>query len=690
MANGPLGGFMPTPASPSQPPQVKLDTTAASRGTFNNFLKNMGGVSAPPSMMAPSMGAMMPLEVAPAISDIDIFNPPVQMMFNGGEVDDSDFGGFSDYGSVDASSDNNDNNNFSFSDDTVGDTSAGDFTVGDTEDRSESDNFQSALDNITLGSDNSMFSNDPASATLMGLSYPSAQNFGSRNIPNLDANTINALKAEINSRNEVSLADKDEFFNKDFTLNDKGKQELDNLNKIALNEVISGDVPASNYISVDDKSGLQDALSLTKSQDEIDPFDIQPSYQNYGLPGVSGLPTVQTAMRSSLAQQQLDALKGLVGDKQPTIGEQLQQNVLADRGRALGPTTFADDLANFSANVRGQTPNENSRVGDDQLAIDEAERAAQRESKVGDDFQIALDLVDARQKALTARDANVRDMDDIDIATAGRASDFPTLSTAPEDFEENVGRKFDADRMADIERLYGEDIGQTKAGRGSDPTFFEGKGFTGTVGGLLDAIERKTRENMANEIALGRPMGLGETFFGFTAPNLQTQTMKDYMSNTQKNILNEAGDSETVSRRLPENQLIRNDSGRVIGIRDASGRLVSGMDPNAPMGSDDNTLDPIIRPIIPVEEEDDTEAPPNIMGAANPFTSGQSPVFVESPFTTNIGDFRGTGFDAGDLNALIAQITRQKLPRAMAKGGVAEFANGGLIQAVDEFLSTGT
>jgi len=669
---------------------VKLDTTAASRGTFNNFLKNMGGVSTPPSMMAPSMGAMMPLEVAPAISDIDIFNPPVQMMFNGGEVDDSDFGGFSDYGSVDASSDNNDNNNFSFSDDTVGDTSAGDFTVGDTEDRSESDNFQSALDNITLGSDNSMFSNDPASATLMGLSYPSAQNFGSRNIPNLDANTINALKAEINSRNEVSLADKDEFFNKDFTLNDKGKQELDNLNKIALNEVISGDVPASNYISVDDKSGLQDALSLTKSQDEIDPFDIQPSYQNYGLPGVSGLPTVQTAMRSSLAQQQLDALKGLVGDKQPTIGEQLQQNVLADRGRALGPTTFADDLANFSANVRGQTPNENSRVGDDQLAIDEAERAAQRESKVGDDFQIALDLVDARQKALTARDANVRDMDDIDIATAGRASDFPTLSTAPEDFEENVGRKFDADRMADIERLYGEDIGQTKAGRGSDPTFFEGKGFTGTVGGLLDAIERKTRENMANEIALGRPMGLGETFFGFTAPNLQTQTMKDYMSNTQKNILNEAGDSETVSRRLPENQLIRNDSGRVIGIRDASGRLVSGMDPNAPMGSDDNTLDPIIRPIIPVEEEDDTEAPPNIMGAANPFTSGQSPVFVESPFTTNIGDFRGTGFDAGDLNALIAQITRQKLPRAMAKGGVAEFANGGLIQAVDEFLSTGT
>ena len=184
-----------------------------------------------------------------------------------------------------------------------------------------------------------------------------------------------------------------------------------------------------------------------------------------------------------------------------------------------------------------------------------------------------------------------------------------TTSTLPEDFEENVGRRFDPDRMADIERLFGEDVGQTKAGRGSDPTFFEGKGFTGTVGGILDAIEGKTRENMATQVALGRPMGLGETLFGFDAgtmavddkgralvgdpqgtgrftkvsPSTTTKpmTMEDYMANTQKNVLNEAGDTEIVSRRLPEDQLIRNDSGRIIGIRDERGRLVSGMDPNA-------------------------------------------------------------------------------------------------------------
>ena len=79
-----MGGFMPTPAAPAQPPQVKLDTTATSRGNFSTFLKNMNGATSlnPPSM-APSVGAVTPT-LAPTMSDIDIFNPPVQMMQEGG------------------------------------------------------------------------------------------------------------------------------------------------------------------------------------------------------------------------------------------------------------------------------------------------------------------------------------------------------------------------------------------------------------------------------------------------------------------------------------------------------------------------------------------------------------------------------------------------------------------------------
>jgi len=102
MANGPLGGFMPTPPSPGQPPQVKLETSAESRGAFNKFLGTL-----------PSNGAVAPIQtgvmqssvtpVSPITGNVNIFQPqmsqmapmpmmppaqPVQMMFDGGMVDD--------------------------------------------------------------------------------------------------------------------------------------------------------------------------------------------------------------------------------------------------------------------------------------------------------------------------------------------------------------------------------------------------------------------------------------------------------------------------------------------------------------------------------------------------------------------------------------------------------------------------
>ena len=110
-------------------------------------------------------------------------------------------------------------------------------------------------------------------------------------------------------------------------------------------------------------------------------------------------------------------------------------------------------------------------------------------------------------------------------------------------------------------------------------------------------------------------------------------------------------------------------------------------DDTIPTGGDDADQ-PIILPRTPKPEEKPTT---NIgmMGGANPFATTQMPVVVDSPFTTSVGDFQGTGFSTGDLNRLIQQITGIQSPRSMAKGGVAGFANGGLLKAVDDFLATG-
>jgi len=277
-------------------------------------------------------------------------------------------------------------------------------------------------------------------------------------------------------------------------------------------------------------------------------------------------------------------------------------------------------------------------------------------------------------------------------------------SPRPEDYEENVGRAFDADRMADIERLYNLNVGQKEAGKGTDPSTGErildrvkkdfGFSIPSPLLTIADFIENSTRENMANEIALGRPMGLGETLFGYDAPNLETQTMKDYMTNTQKNVLNEAGDSETVSRRLPENQLIRNNNGRVIGIRNESGRVVSGYDPDAEIPSGDGD-DPIIlrkKLIEKAKEEEEEDTTPNVFGGGETTTTdpvSASPYLVESPFTSNVGNYDPVGYGGtGDLNALIARLIGGTNPKKAAKGGVIGYAGGGLISAVDNFLAS--
>jgi hypothetical protein len=116
-----------------------------------------------------------------------------------------------------------------------------------------------------------------------------------------------------------------------------------------------------------------------------------------------------------------------------------------------------------------------------------------------------------------------------------------------------------------------------------------------------------------------------------------------------------------------------------------------GMYDDNEIGGDESDNPLILRKPIakPIEEEDDGDKPPNVIGGGDPITPPASgPVVVDSPYTSNVGDYTPVGFDAGDLNALIAQLTGVAAPQFMKQGGVAGYAEGGLINAVDNFLAS--
>ena len=854
MVNGPLGGNMGTPPVAPQPPQVSFTTTAESRGGFNNFLKSIPATTSmtplPPMGSSPTMPMANPM--GNPMGNIDIFNQPpsmgmmgmnqpqmnpmmqppmqppniglqapmmggimgtpVQNFYNGGGVDDfSDFGGFSDssdpFGGGDSFNDSNDT-----SDPSIG---------GDSSFNEE--NFQSALDNISLGSDDQAFADDPAIVDRRGI------NVGLENTGGFTTGVVPNLRGERFTRFE-SVPYAQRALGRDF----QTKVNRNVLNEAGDNALTYGDyfekfTPSSenpggtgNRMADFTKAtgkGPNDMLSIT---DMPNIMDIQGKYEA-GIRGVepgklqkiastvnmnndrdianillSDLdlskvdPTVASTVnqnKSFVQSQPEGALKNSVfdyvpdgfqmanymnqrGGQAPTGVAPVGSQGAGSRGDAVQPMSEVDafgdptrvtpvdsfgDPARVDPNVMTESAiktgtgkiagmNENtfrSLSSDAQQKILNDIRTADMgttftnydsqpnynivpdtalETMAGGNFgrsltgppsvgDTSLEIINPsasflrseadRKNAILDRDAMNQDFDRIDRAEDSSIVDDSTfITTRPEDYEENVGRAFDANRMADIERLYNRNVGQggigvgdalnTSSSKGKDSTFFEGLGVPGIATTIGDFIERKSRENMANEIALGRPMGLGETLFGYDAN--PAKNMEEYMSNVQPNY--DFGDFNQTSKSIPESQLVRNDSGRIIGIYNEKGRLVSGYDPDAPVDTgDDNDSNPLILRRIAKEKEEEKEKedkPPNVFGGAGsiaPITPKS--VVVDSPFTTNVGDYSPTGFDSGDLNALIAQLLKTSNPKKAAQGGVIGYANGGGVdQALDRFLAS--
>jgi hypothetical protein len=182
----------------------------------------------------------------------------------------------------------------------------------------------------------------------------------------------------------------------------------------------------------------------------------------------------------------------------------------------------------------------------------------------------------------------------------------------------------------------------------------------------------------------------------YNAPTTMTQLgMPPGMINSALSVVENMAKDQIAADLISGNyDAITDSRGNITGSRDEFGRVRSGMDFDAPDTSPSENDNPLLltKPIAkPIEEEDDGDKPPNVIGGGDPITPPASgPVVVDSPYTSNVGDYTPVGFDAGDLNALITQLTGVAAPQFMKQGGVAEYAGGGrVMQALDNLLATG-
>ena len=605
-----MGGFMPTPPAPAQPPQVKLDTTATSRGNFNTFLKNMNGATSlnPPSM-APMVGASSPL-MAPTMSDIDIFNEPVAMMQTGGDPMDaafSDFAGFSDpsdpFGGGDTSF---------VDDDPVADVDFNVVTTPTVTEQERQQNIQDAEDFIIGTTD-----------------FPSAQNFGAPPNINLSGDVLADIQKNINIDNLNELSMDDSLF-KNNELTPAGQNELNKMNAETLQLVTSGEIPASNFISAGTSS------DILGDKDKDLGVNLASSATDTGLrgsltPGTSQdiIDTAKNAIRASAGNNlAIDNLVAQFGRLDPSIGE------LADRTkRGIGEIGQIkpgdlDDLSGTPTITRDVQGPIQART------IFDLDTTGTREFRIPD---------------------SQSELDQAPSATRGGLG-FAS-SKIPGEFDETAS----------------------------------GEAFAGGDIPLSVAPFTKTTPDEPPPIVapgIGAPKEFGDMFPG-AGIKVGSTTIPSIFSLANQFSKQQRGrvlDSIAQKGYTPVYGGKNNDV--IVGARDPNtGILMEGIDPNAPIGSDDNQEPIIKRPIAPiVEEKKDDVKPPNIIGGTDPIVTlpVEPTTVVASPFAPATSKIDPVTFDSGQLNKLIELLT------GVPAKPIVSAQEGGLIRAVDDFLATGT
>ena len=768
MANGPLGGNMGTPPVPPQPPQVSFETTAQSRGNFNNFLKSMPNTTSmtpiPPMGSSPMMPAPDPMasidifnqpvnmrigglagnpldsygdylsqqidntQVEPFIQEVQqmasqrfnlgssgqsinasqplmnvaepllqpsifqripqqypqdlsrpnmegesllsIFNPginafqpfnspqtqartkrpaaPCQMQglgqpmrdkdgilrepmslrggaemfgnigslprtfFNGGEVDDSDFGGFSDYGSVDATSDD-----------------------GFSEDNDVSDYSTD---------DSGVYTGDDSNNQDVPLPTPRPE----------------ILKEAIaRAENEVfggSESDALGFIDKSGGLTDAGQKEYDSAIMANL-DLLQDERPAdtgTQLANVFDNQGI-----LSASAKNVNPADIvQASFRPGSLnPTFGGNVLDGLDLNTAFGQNRTKTDPNVTGS---TDAE------LAAMDRAIANTQRVTDREKQLANVNNQTLADRlqNQRGLDRNISTTPDTALETMIDRRDVFQpdnigTGQQPVDTALETMAGRIGPVDTVFDIDTNVIGRNPDLDALRS----------------RGTPVDTIYDIDTTDTRN--------FVGDDFD-TALTLSDRADPSTNMVEAGGMGIPAPKEFRDPF-----PNAGIGSIPTLMSLANK--FSNYSRGRVLDSIAQKGYTPVYDGDVIVGSKDRFGNLMEGMDPNAPMGSDDNNENPfILKPKAEEEEKEEEDKPPNVIGGGVPTPVPEPvPTIVDSPFTSNVSDFVPSTFNTGDINKLIEMLTGVPAPKSMKKGGVAGYAEGGrVMQALDNLLAT--
>lgn len=559
-----------------------------------------------------------------------------QMFYNGGEVDDSDFGSFSDYGSVDATSDD-----------------------GFSEDNDVSD-YSTDDSGIYTGGDDSN----------QDIALPTPR-------PEILKEAVGRAENQVFGG---TSSDALGFIDKAGGLTDAGQKEYDNAIMANL-DVLQDERPASTGIQLanvfDDQSILGDSTKNVNPADIVQasfkPGSLNPTFSNNVLDGLDLSASLGQNRNRNVEPEAFDMFGNPMSTltNQPGVSisnramQQMVDNDLSDRAFSKG---------NFSM------------IGPADPDMDALERSIANTQRAN---EIQNRLANVNDQTLADRLQNQRGLDRnigtgqqrVDTSLENMTGRRDVLPDQVFDINTNV-----VDRNPDLDALRSRG---TPVDTIFDIDTTDTRNFVGD-----DAFDDSTFiENPSNMVEAGVPSILAPKEFKDPFPNAGIGSIPTLTSLANKFSAYSRGrvlDSIAQKGYTPVY-----DGDVIVGAKNKSGQLMEGMDPNAPMdtGNDNNENPLILRPIAKAEEEKEEEKLPNIIGGGDADVGIPTPpqsVVVDSPFTSNVSNFIPSSFNTGELNKLIEALTGVASPRAMKQGGVAGYAEGGrVMQALDNLLATG-